>query len=153
MNQKKQADQDQNPPIKIFNPPIKIPATINWINTHGSIPIKTHTSHPWELHHSVVSRSRASEIVPFKLRHGVVCLLRSYWWWVRSVDWGEIDGLRERWNDREVRVRRLYTVERESCEPERVERREKQILSARLFPHFEPKKRFLKKVRCKIAFG
>ena len=25
-------------------------------------------------------------------------------------------------------------------------------LSARLFPHFEPKKRFLKKVRCKIAF-
>ena len=26
-------------------------------------------------------------------------------------------------------------------------------LSARLFPHFEPKKRFLKKVRPKIAFG
>ena len=26
-------------------------------------------------------------------------------------------------------------------------------LSARLFPHFEPKKRFLKKVRCKITFG
>ena len=24
---------------------------------------------------------------------------------------------------------------------------------ARLFPHFEPKKHFLKKVRCKIAFG
>ena len=42
MNQKKQTDQDQNPPIKIFNPPIKIPATINSINTHGSIPIKTH---------------------------------------------------------------------------------------------------------------
>ena len=27
------------------------------------------------------------------------------------------------------------------------------ILKARLFPHFEPKKRFLKKVRPKIAFG
>ena len=27
------------------------------------------------------------------------------------------------------------------------------IVSARLFPHFEPKKRFLKKVRCIIAFG
>ena len=29
----------------------------------------------------------------------------------------------------------------------------RRTLSARLFPHFEPKKRFLKKVRCKIAFG
>ena len=105
MNQKKHADQDQNPPIKIFNLPIKIPANINPINTHRSIPIKTHTSRPWELRHDVVFGSRASEIVPSKLhhsvselRHNVVCLLRSYWRWVRlvrvrSVAWGEIGGL------------------------------------------------------------
>ena len=112
-----------NPPIKIFNPPIKILATINPINSHGSIPIKTHhqpdqyprsipnyhrfcqtqTSCPWELRHGVVSGSRA--------------LWFAYWdrigdewdWWdrwewdqwdrwpkVRSVDWGR-DETRERW--------------------------------------------------------
>ena len=151
MNQKKQADQDQNPPIKIFNSPNKILATINPINTHISIPIKIHTSRPWELRYNVVSGSHvseivpskfchdivfgshASEIIPSKLRHDIVCLLRSYRRWarsvrVRSMAWGEIGGLRERWNDREVRVRRLYTVERESCEPERVKTRKKQIL-------------------------
>ena len=52
----------QSQSIPPINPPIKIPATINPINTHGSIPIKTH--HPPDQYPVTVASAKPTHHVP-----------------------------------------------------------------------------------------
>ena len=65
---------------------------------------QTHASCPRELRHGIVSGSSALWFACWD-RIGGEWDRWDWWPEMRSVDWGEIGGSREKWNEREVRVK------------------------------------------------
>ena len=131
----------QSRSIPLINPPIKIPATINLINTHGSIPIKTHhqpnqypRSIPTDQYPVTVASTKPTHHVPESFATvsflGLVHRGLSVGIVSTVSEIGEIDGLRwDRWTDGEMKRER---VESENFLSEREARWEEREINTKI---------------------